>query len=75
MDINEYDNLCAQHDWTYQYADDYRYFTRGHEQRGILMDYAKRDDKLMELFRLWAIYSAGKIDHAEFKKARGKLLS
>jgi RNA polymerase sigma factor (sigma-70 family) len=75
MDIKEYDKLCGEHDWTYAYADDYRYFTRGEQQRGILMDYAKRDEKLMRLFNVWANYVNGNIDKAEFQKGRAELLS
>lgn len=75
MDIKDFDKLCGQHDWTYAYADDYNYFVRGNEQRSILMDYAKRDEKLMELFRLWANFAGGKIDVGAFELGRKEMLS
>lgn len=74
MDIKDFDKLLSQHDWTYAYADDYNYFTRGEEQRRIIMAYANRDPKLMELFIVWSDFSNQKTDREVFQRLREELL-
>ncbi len=34
--IDEYIKLLKQHDWTYDYSDDHRAWTKGKEQRKVL---------------------------------------
>lgn len=74
MDLQEFDVLLAAHDWTYAYADDYRYFTRGDGERRIILDHMRKQPELNPLFNVWADYVNGKIDKAAFDKLRAELL-
>ena len=74
MDKHDFDRLLAAHDWTYAYADDYRYFTRGDGERKIILDHIQKQPELGPLFKVWADFCNGRIDKAAFDKGRKELL-
>ena len=53
MNLNDFVTLLAEHDWTYTYADDYRYFTRGDAQRSVLNDCMRWHPEWKPLFEVF----------------------
>jgi len=39
--LNEYIDLLKKHDWTFNYSDDHRAYTKGNLERKVLTDMAK----------------------------------
>ena len=35
--LEEFEQMCQQHDWTYEMSDDHRYWVTGQEQKQVLM--------------------------------------
>jgi len=75
MTLQEFDVLLAAHDWTYAYADDYRYFTRGESERRIILDHVRNNPEFEPLFSVWAKFCSGQVDKATFFARRSELLS
>ena len=75
MTLQEFDVLLAAHDWTYAYADDYRYFTRGQQERGIILDHVRNQPEFEPLFVIWSKFCAGSITKETFFATRSELLS
>lgn len=74
MTIQEFDKLLASHDWTYCYADDYRYFVRGDGERAIIQERLSKNPQWKPLFTLYADYMLrGTVSKDNFI-ARRKLL-
>lgn len=53
MQLKEYDNLLAQHDWYYNYSDDYTVWSKGDSSYQRLLDISKLTDDHAKLFQAW----------------------
>ena len=49
----EFHQLCAQHDWTYQFSDDHRAWRAGVEQAEVLRAALNRDASLAPIYHAW----------------------
>ena len=60
MDISEYFDLLASHDWYYQYSDDHSVWCRGRDASERLRYISKTSDKHLALLNAWYDYIANR---------------
>ena len=71
MTIQEFYDLLKAHDWSYQYSDDHRYWSKGRDEANMIEHILKgnsHDPKfrnLYEEFREWAFDALGDVTKPE----------
>jgi len=48
--LKQYIDMLKKHDWTYDYADDHRAWSKGQQERGAINQMAKKIDPDLEIF-------------------------
>ena len=48
--LQQYVDMLKSHDWTYDYSDDHRAWTKGHEERNAIRSMAKTIDPDLEIY-------------------------
>ena len=71
MTLQEFYDLLKAHDWTYEYSDDHRHWTRGCDEDNMIrhiLDGNSRDPQfrgLYDQYRSWAFDTQGDITKPE----------
>ena len=71
MTLQEFYDLLKVHDWSYQYSDDHRYWTKGRDQDNMIhhiLDGNSKDlrfRKLYDEYQAWAFDVEGDITKPE----------
>ena len=65
MNIDKFHQMLASHDWTYPYADDYRYWSAGRKQADLIDYELKLHPEWIPLCRFYSDYVYGKIEMKE----------
>lgn len=61
MTPKEYFDLCAKHDWFYDYSDDHSKWRAGNDEYKTLMNWKKENTLFQDIFDAWAyhVFSGG----------------
>ena len=71
MNLQEFYDLLKVHDWSYQYSDDHRHWTRGRDQDNMIQNILQGHSKdpqfrsLYDQYRAWAFDTQGDITKPE----------
>ena len=67
MTIQEYFDLCAKHDWFYDYSDDHSKWRAGNTEYQRLYNWKKENTVFQAIFTAWAhhVFNKGEKPHAE----------
>ena len=74
MDLKQFDELLAGHDWHYDYSDDYSVWTRGMNESRFIAVIAKSSDAHRALFNAWQEYIHIDHDNAKLDSKRKELI-
>lgn len=56
MDLHEYFNLCADHDWFFDFNKKASQYEIGLNEMNILLKYYRQEEKYKHIYNSWADY-------------------
>ena len=59
MNKREFFNACHNHDWTFEYSDDHRYWVAGNKQQAILRAAINEHPEYQEIYDAWQKHAFG----------------
>lgn len=68
MTIQEFHQLCSQHDWDYQFSDDHSVWKRSQGIAATLSQAASADPACALLLKSWRLFRSGEGPRPELEK-------
>lgn len=56
MTPRQFHQLCAEHDWTYEFSDDHRSWVRGRDQKEKIIAAIRSDESLAPIYVAWVTH-------------------
>ena len=73
MELREFDNLLASHDWFYDYSDDYGVWQRGMNQARLIATVRKLSERHEALYEIYRDFIADN-NQESFDRSRDYML-